>query len=45
MGERIKMDADNMTSMFMLNPKDVRIAQLEEELSSTRAELDACGKS
>jgi acetone carboxylase, alpha subunit len=38
MGKRIKMDADNMTSMFMLNPKDVRIAELEAELAAARAE-------
>jgi len=43
-GERIKMDADNITSMFMPNPKDVRIAQLEEELTSARAELEARGE-
>ncbi len=43
-GERIKMDADNIASMFMPNPKDVRIAQLEEELTSARAKLEACGE-
>jgi hypothetical protein len=43
-GERIKMDADDITSMFMPNPKDVRIAQLEEELNAARAELKARGE-
>ena len=41
-GKRVKMDADNIESMFMPNPKDVRIDALEGELKSVRAELEAC---
>lgn len=41
-GKRIKMDADKITNMFMLNPKDVRIAELETELAAAaRIELEA----
>ena len=36
-GQRVKMDADKLQSMFMLNPKDVRIAELEAELKAARA--------
>lgn len=36
MGQRVKMNADQLVSMFMLNPKDVRIAQLEAELAKCR---------
>jgi acetone carboxylase alpha subunit len=35
-GQRVKMDADKLVSMYMLNPKDVRIAQLEAELKQAR---------
>jgi hypothetical protein len=38
------MDADKIESIFMPNPKDVRINQLEGELRAVRAELDACRK-
>jgi acetone carboxylase alpha subunit len=37
MGQRVKMPAARLDSMFMLNPKDVRIAQLEAELKAARA--------
>jgi N-methylhydantoinase B/oxoprolinase/acetone carboxylase alpha subunit len=37
-GQRVKMDADKLVSMFMLNPKDVRIAQLEADLKAARAQ-------
>jgi acetone carboxylase, alpha subunit len=40
-GKRIKMKASEMQSMFMPNPKDVKIARLEGELAETRAALDA----
>lgn len=43
-GKRVKMDADKIESIFMPNPKDVRINQLEGELRAVRAELDACRK-
>jgi acetone carboxylase, alpha subunit len=36
-GQRVKMDADKLVSMYMLNPKDVRIAQLEAELKAARS--------
>jgi hypothetical protein len=31
------MDASGLVSMFMLNPKDLRIAQLEVELKAERS--------
>ena len=39
LGQRVKMPADQLQSMFMPNPKDVRIAALEAELAAARAEL------
>jgi hypothetical protein len=36
------MDADNIASMFMPNPKDEKIKALEKQLSSVKAELEAC---
>jgi acetone carboxylase, alpha subunit len=36
-GQRVKMDASGLVSMFMLNPKDLRIAQLEVELKAERS--------
>jgi N-methylhydantoinase B/oxoprolinase/acetone carboxylase alpha subunit len=41
-GKRITMKAAEMQSMFMPNPRDVKIAKLEEDLASARAELEAC---
>jgi hypothetical protein len=41
-GKRIKMDADNIQSMFMPNPKDEKIKGLEKQLASVKAELEAC---
>lgn len=38
MGQRVKMPADQLQGAFMLNPKDLRIAELEGEL----ARLQAC---
>ena len=42
MGKRIKMPSDKIQSMFMPNPKDMKIAALEEQLSAVKAELEAC---
>ncbi|WP_421793766.1 hydantoinase B/oxoprolinase family protein [Hydrocarboniphaga effusa] len=36
MGERVKMSATALQSQFMLNPKDVRIAQLEAEVAALK---------
>ena len=36
-GQRVKMDADKLQSQFMLNPKDVRIAELEAEVARLKA--------
>lgn len=36
MGERVKMSAAALQSQFMLNPKDVRIAQLEAEVAALK---------
>jgi N-methylhydantoinase A/oxoprolinase/acetone carboxylase beta subunit len=36
MGERVKMDGKALQSQFMLNPKDVRIAALEAEVSALK---------
>jgi len=35
-GQRVKMDADKIFSMFMPNPKDLRIAELEAENARLR---------
>jgi acetone carboxylase alpha subunit len=35
-GQRIKMSADQLTGVFMLNPKDLRIAELEAEVTALR---------
>ncbi|NKF21852.1 acetone carboxylase subunit alpha [Solimonas sp. C16B3] len=40
MGQRVAMPASGLESMFMLNPKDVRIAQLEAELLAARGSAD-----
>ncbi|MBL6750627.1 MAG: hydantoinase B/oxoprolinase family protein [Nevskia sp.] len=37
-GQRVKMAADKLAGMFMLNPKDVRIARLEQELKAARGD-------
>lgn len=42
-GQRVKMDSDKIFSMFMPNPKDVRIGELEDELSMAHAELAKLG--
>ena len=39
-GQRIKLDADKLQGVFMPNPQDVRIAELEEEVSALRARLE-----
>lgn len=44
MGQRVKMPADQLQGAFMLNPKDVRIMQLEGELEKVKAQLDDCRK-
>ena len=43
-GQRIKMDADKLQGVFMPNPKDVRIMQLEGELEQLKTQLDDCRK-
>lgn len=43
-GQRIKMDADKLQGVFMLNPKDLRIAELEAQVESLRGQLDDCNK-
>ena len=37
MGQRVKMPASQLQGVFMPNPKDVRIMQLEAELEACRA--------
>jgi hypothetical protein len=44
MGQRIKMPADKLQGAFMINPKDLRIMQLEGELAAAQAKLDERGK-
>jgi acetone carboxylase alpha subunit len=44
MGQRIKMPADQLQGAFMLNPKDVRIAQLEAQLAAAQSQLVDCQK-
>lgn len=41
-GQRITMPADRLQGAFMLNPKDVRIMQLEGEVDRLRTELGEC---
>ncbi len=36
-GQRIKMDADKLQGAFMLNPKDLRIAELEAQVAALSA--------
>ncbi len=36
MGQRVKMDGKALQSQFMLNPKDLRIAQLEAEVAALK---------
>jgi acetone carboxylase, alpha subunit len=43
MGQPITMSADALRGAFMLNPKDVRIAQLESEMAALRARLGETG--
>ena len=35
-GQRVVMDADQLQGVFMPNPKDVRIAQLEAEVAALK---------
>ena len=42
-GQRVTMDASKLTGVFMPNPKDVRIAQLERELAAAQAQIPARG--
>jgi len=42
-GQRVKMDSDKIVSMFMPNPKDMKIAELEEELARAKAQLAKLG--
>jgi acetone carboxylase alpha subunit len=41
MGQRVKMPSDQLQGAFMLNPKDVRIAELEAELEACRTTAKA----
>jgi hypothetical protein len=41
-GQRIQMDADKLQGVFMPNPKDVRIAELEAQLARLQGE-QRCG--
>lgn len=43
-GKRVKMPADQIQSMFMPNPKDVKIGKLEAEVANLKAELEECRK-
>ena len=38
-GQRIKMDADKLQGVYMPNPKDLRIAELEGEVERLKAEM------
>jgi len=42
MGQRIKMPADQLQGAFMLNPKDVRLAELEGEVEQLKSQLAEC---
>ena len=45
MGKRVKMDADKLQSVFMLNPKDVKIEALERKVAALETELGAARES
>jgi hypothetical protein len=38
------MSSDQLQGAFMLNPKDLRIMQLEGELAQTKSQLESCRK-
>ena len=40
-GQRVKLDADKLQGVFMPNPKDLRIAELEAEVSALQAKVEA----
>ncbi len=42
MGQRIKMPADQLQGAFMLNPKDLRLAELEGEVEQLKTQLAEC---
>lgn len=42
MGQRIKMPAAQLQGAFMINPKDLRIAQLEGEVEQLKGQVDEC---
>jgi acetone carboxylase alpha subunit len=42
MGQRIKMPANALQGAFMINPKDLRIMELEAALEASKAELAEC---
>ncbi|MCX7170643.1 MAG: acetone carboxylase subunit alpha, partial [Proteobacteria bacterium] len=42
-GVRVKMDADRIQSMFMPNPKDLLIGELQSEIAGLRAQLAKFG--
>jgi len=42
MGQRVKMPADQLQGAFMLNPKDLQIADLEARLAQAQQQLDDC---
>jgi acetone carboxylase, alpha subunit len=44
MGQRVKMPADQLQGAFMLNPKDLRMAELEGEVEQLRSQLADCQK-
>jgi len=43
-GQRIKMDSDKLQGAFMLNPKDLRIAELEAQVAALNGQLGDCEK-
>ncbi|HSW14982.1 MAG TPA: hydantoinase B/oxoprolinase family protein [Solimonas sp.] len=42
MSQRVKMPADQLQGAFMINPKDLRIAELEGRLEQLQVQLDDC---
>lgn len=42
MGQRVKMPADQLQGAFMLNPKDLRLMELEGEVEQLRSQLADC---
>jgi len=44
MMQRVKMPSDKLQGAFMVNPKDLRVMQLEGEVAALKTQLEKCQK-